>query len=102
VVSVSYEDDLRHARRVIEQVLAGEPRLLAEPTPQIAVSEMGNSSINFVVRPWVKVADYWPVRFDLTERLKVALEENGLTIPFPQQDVHIRTAVAASAGLKSA
>jgi small conductance mechanosensitive channel len=102
VVSVSYEDDLRKARRVIETVLAGEPRLLREPAAQIAVSEMGASSIDFVVRPWVKVADYWDVRFALVEKLKVTLEENGLSIPFPQHDVHIRTAVAASAALKSA
>jgi small conductance mechanosensitive channel len=102
VVSVSYDDDLRQARRVIENVLAGESRLLAEPAPQIAVSEMGSSSIDFVVRPWVKVADYWDVRFALVEKLKVTLEENGLSIPFPQHDVHIRTPAAASAALKSA
>jgi small conductance mechanosensitive channel len=103
VVSVSYSDDLRKARRVIESVLAGEPRLLREPAAQVAVSEMGPSSIDFVVRPWVNVAqyNYWDVRFALVEKLKVTLEENGLSIPFPQHDVHIRTA-AASAVLKSA
>ncbi|NLH42069.1 MAG: hypothetical protein GX448_09530, partial [Planctomycetes bacterium] len=57
--------------------------------------------INFVVRPWVKTADYWKVYWDLTEKLKVAIDDNGLTIPFPQQDVHIKTNVAASA-LRSA
>jgi small conductance mechanosensitive channel len=102
VISVSYEDDLRQARQVIENVLAGEPRLLREPVPQVAVSEMGSSSIDLVVRPWVKVADYWNVRFDLIERLKVALEENGLTIPFPQHDVHIRTGAVAGTVLEGA
>ncbi len=104
VVSVSYSDDLRKARRVIESVLAGEPRLLREPAAQVAVSEMGPSSIDFVVRPWVSVADYnyWDVRFALVEKLKVTLEENGLSIPFPQHDVHIRTTAAASAALRSA
>ena len=104
VVSVSYTDDLRKARRVIENVLATEARLLREPAPVVAVSEMAASSINLVVRPWVKVADYWDVYFALTERLKVALEENGLTIPFPQQDIYIKSvaAVSAAAAAKSA
>ncbi len=101
VVSVSYDDDLRQARRVIESVLAGEARILQEPAPQVAVSEMADSSVNFVVRPWVKVADYWDVYFALTERLKTALEENGITIPFPQQEVYVKTA-AAPAAAKSA
>lgn len=102
VVSVSYGDDLRKARRVIENVLAAETRLLREPAPVVAVSEMAASSIDLVVRPWVKVADYWNVRFDLVEKLKVSLEEHGLTIPFPQRDIHIRTSAAAAAALKSA
>jgi small conductance mechanosensitive channel len=104
VISVSYSDDLRKARRVVENVLATEARLLPEPAPVVAVSEMAASSINLVVRPWVKVADYWDVYFALTERLKVALEENGLTIPFPQQDIYIKSvaATAASAAIKSA
>ncbi len=101
VVGVSYDDDLRKARRVIESVLAGEARILPEPAPQVAVSEMADSSVNFVVRPWVKVADYWDVYFALTERLKTALEENGITIPFPQQDVNVRT-VPVAAAVKSA
>lgn len=101
-VSVSYEDDLKKARRVIENVLAGDPRILAEPAPVVAVNEMGSSSINFVVRPWVKSGDYWKVYWDLTEKLKVAIDEHGLTVPFPQQDVHIKTNVAAATALRSA
>jgi small conductance mechanosensitive channel len=90
VVSVSYDDDLKLARRVIEKVLAAEPRILPDPAPIVAVSEMADSSIDFVVRPWVKVADYWNVYWDLTEKLKVAVEENGMTIPFAQQEIYIK------------
>jgi small conductance mechanosensitive channel len=60
----------------------------------VAVSELADSSVNFVVRPWVKVADYWDVRFALTEEIKVALEAGGITIPFPQQDLHLKTPVS--------
>lgn len=101
VVSVSYGDDLQKARRVIDGVLSSDPRILADPAPVVAVHEMASSSINFVVRPWVKTADYWKVYWDLTEKLKVAIDDNGLTIPFPQQDVHIKTDVPISV-LKSA
>lgn len=101
VVSVSYDDDLKKARRVIESVLAQDKRILAQPAPAVAVSEMADSSMNFVVRPWVKVADYWDVYFDLTEKLKVACDEHGLTIPFPQQEIYIKTD-ASAANSKSA
>jgi small conductance mechanosensitive channel len=100
--SVSYEDDLRRARQVIERVLAAEPRILPDPAPVVAVKEVAESSINFAVRPWVKAQDYWPVYFDLTERLKVAIEENGMTIPFAQQEITIKTAASAAGLLKSA
>lgn len=96
-IGVSYEDDLRAARRIIEQVLAQDSRLLPEPAPVVAVSQLGDSSVNFVVRPWVRATDYWDVYFDLTEKIKVALEEGGCSIPFPQRDVHIRTGGAATA-----
>jgi len=102
VISVSYKDDLGQARRVIESVLAAESRILPDPAPTVAVSEMAASSIDFVVRPWVKADEYWPVRFDLTEKLKVTLEEHGLTIPFQQHEITIKTDAAAAALLKSA
>ena len=101
VVSVSYDDDLRKARRVIETVLAADPRILADPAPIVAVSEMADSSMDFIVRPWVKTTDYWDVYWDLTEKLKVAMDEHGLTIPFPQQEIYIKTDTPAAA-LKSA
>jgi small conductance mechanosensitive channel len=88
-IGVSYEDDLKKAKQVIESVLGADVRILRNPAPVVAVSELGNSSVNFVVRPWVKTADYWDVFFDLNAKLKIAIETNGLTMPFPQQDVHI-------------
>ncbi len=102
MASVSYEDDLRKARQVIESVLAADPRILPEPAPIVAVSEMADSSIDFVVHPWVKVDDYWPVYRDLTEKLRVAIEENGMTIPFAQQAITIKIDASADVLLKRA
>jgi small conductance mechanosensitive channel len=62
---------------------------MESPASQIAVSELADCSVNFVVRPWVKAADYWTVRFDLTRKIKEALDENGIEIPFPQRVVHM-------------
>lgn len=90
VIGVSYGDDLKKAKKVIEDVLAADERILADPAPVVAVSALADSSVNFVVRPWVKVPDYWPTYFDLTAQIKVALEAKGLTIPFPQRDVHVK------------
>jgi small conductance mechanosensitive channel len=97
VIGVSYEDDLKKAREVIEKVLAGDDRILPDPAPLVAVSELADSSVNFVVRPWVKVTDYWPTYFDLTAEIKVALEKKGITIPFPQRDVHVKNGELAAA-----
>jgi small conductance mechanosensitive channel len=90
VVGVSYEDDLKKAKQVIEEVLAGDDRVLKNPNPTVAVSELGDSSVNFVVRPWVKAADYWDAYFDITTEVKLALDAKGITIPYPQRDVHIK------------
>src|SRR4030042_744378 len=90
VIGVSYGDDIKKAKQVIEQVLAADDRILDEPAPTVAVLELADSSVNFVVRPWVKAADYWNVYFDTTARIKLSLEENDITIPFPQRDVHIK------------
>jgi small conductance mechanosensitive channel len=94
VVGVSYDDDLKKAKQVIEQVLAGDDRILADPPTTVAVSELGDSSVNFVVRPWVKSADYWAVYFAFTENVKLALDKNGITIPYPQRDIHMKSTVA--------
>jgi len=90
-IGISYDDDIKKAKQVIEGVLAADARILKTPAPTVAVSELADSSVNFVVRPWVKSADYWDVYFDTTAKLKTSLESNGLTIPFPQHDINIRT-----------
>jgi len=90
VIGVSYDDDLKKAQQVIEEVLASDDRVLKVPPAAVAVSELADSSVNFAVRPWVKGSDYWDVYFDLTEKLKVAFDKSGLTIPFPQQEIHIK------------
>lgn len=89
VIGVAYGDDLGKATQVINDVIAKEARVLAEPAPTVAVSELGDSSVNFVVRPWVKGSDYWPTRFDLTRAIKEGLEAGGCSIPFPQRDLHV-------------
>ena len=95
VMGVSYDDDLKKARQVIESILQADNRILADPAYTVAVSELADSSVNFVVRPWVKGSDYWSVYFDLTEKLKVELEANGLSIPYPQRDVHMYNTASA-------
>ncbi|MCP3960592.1 MAG: mechanosensitive ion channel [bacterium] len=80
---------LREARRIIEDVLSADERILADPAPDVAVSELADSSVNFVVRPWVRAGDFWAVKFAVTEAIKLAFDEQGVSIPFPQMDVHI-------------
>lgn len=89
VVGCSYNDPLREVRALLEEVVAAEPRVLKDPAPVIAVSEMAESSVNFVVRPWVVGADFHAVKFALTERIKLGFDERGLTIPFPSRDVFV-------------
>lgn len=86
---VGYGDDIDKVKSVIGQVLAEDARILAEPAPVIGLVSLGDSSVNFVVRPWVASADYWPVLFDLNERMKKRFDAEGISIPFPQRDVHI-------------
>lgn len=89
MVGISYQDDIDRAKSVIKSILDAESRLLDDPEPVIAVSELGDSSVNLVVRPWVKTSEYWPVKFDLLEKIKTTLDQEGITIPFPQMDVHM-------------
>jgi len=89
VVGVSYDDDLDKVRKTLEELIAAEDRILAEPAAMIAVSALADSSVNFVVRPWVNSADYWGVMFDLTEAIKKRFDKEGISFPFPQQDVHL-------------
>ena len=89
VVGVSYDDDLDKVRATIQELIDAEERILEDPAPTIAVSALADSSVNFVVRPWVKTADYWGVMFDLTEAIKKRFDDEGISFPFPQQDVHL-------------
>lgn len=86
---VSYSDDIDHVKAVIGDVLSQDERILAEPAPVVGLMSLGDSSVNFVVRPWVKSEDYWAVLFDLNERMKKRFDAEGISIPFPQRDVHI-------------
>lgn len=98
VFAVSYEDDLRKARELLQRIVEADPRVLAEPAPDIVVGELTNSSVNFFVRPWVKTADYWPVKFEITEKAKLAFDDQGITIPYPQIEVHMQPDGAKSQG----
>ena len=89
VVGVSYDDDLDKVRNTLESLVAAEDRILADPACTIAVSELADSSVNFVLRPWVNTSDYWGVKFDLTEAIKKRFDNEGISFPFPQQDVHL-------------
>jgi len=89
VFGISYTDNIKIAKEALEKVVAQDERILKEPKPVVAVAELGDSSVNLVCRPWVKPNQYWDVLFDITEAGKIALEEAGITIPFPQRDVHL-------------
>ncbi|MFC1709239.1 mechanosensitive ion channel family protein [Candidatus Omnitrophota bacterium] len=89
VFGISYTDDMKKAKDVLMQVVTSDSRVLKEPAPVVAVSELGDSSVNLVCRPWVKPTDYWAVYFATVERGKEELEKAGITIPFPQRDVHL-------------
>ncbi len=89
VVGISYSDDIAQTRNILKGLAEADSRILTDPAPTIAVAELADSSVNLVFRPWVKTGDYWDVRFDLTEKIKNSLDEAGISIPFPQQDVHL-------------
>ncbi len=86
---IAYDDDIKKAKDVLLKVAADDKRVLKDPATVVAVSELGDSSVNLVCRPWCKPADYWDVYFSILEEGKVALEAAGITIPFPQRDVHM-------------
>lgn len=94
VIGVSYDDDLDKVRATLEELIAADDRVLAEPAHKIAVSELADSSVNFIVRPWVKSEDYWGVMFDMTEAIKKRFDADGISFPYPQQDVHLYKASA--------
>jgi len=89
VASAGYGDDIDKVKKVLSDILAKDERILKDPSPTIGVLELADSSINFAVRPWVKTSDYWDVFFALQETIKKRFDAEGISIPFPQQDVHI-------------
>ncbi|NOY12176.1 MAG: mechanosensitive ion channel [Deltaproteobacteria bacterium] len=95
VIGVGYNDDLKKVRSVLEAILNQEERVLPEPEPTIGLLELGDSSVNFAVRPWVKTADYGSTRFALQEEIKLRFDDEGISIPFPQRDLHIFNEAAA-------
>ena len=89
VFGIGYDDDIAKAQGVLEEVVRSHPLVLAEPEPTIKVHELGDSSVNFICRPWTKTADYWTVHWDITRSVKERFDAAGITIPFPQRDVHV-------------
>jgi small conductance mechanosensitive channel len=89
VFGISYGDDIKKAKETLVRLVNTDDRILQDPAPVVAVSELGDSSVNFVVRPWVKTADYWDVYFSLTEKVKLTFDAENISIPFPQRDVHM-------------
>lgn len=86
---ISYDDNMKTAKDILMKIVTSDERVLKDPAPVVAVSELADSSVNLVCRPWTKPGDYWGVRFDTIEKAKTELEAAGITIPYPQQDVHL-------------
>ena len=89
VFGIGYEDDIDKARNVISEIIAGDSRVLKDPAPMVAVSELADSSVNFVARAWTSADDYWGFYFDTTEKVKKQFDAGGISIPYPQRDIHV-------------
>jgi len=89
VFGIGYDDDLKLAKQTLQEIIDADSRILKEPASFIGVGELGDSSVNFTVRTWVKSADYWGVHFDTLEKVKLTFDEKGISIPYPTMDVHV-------------
>jgi len=89
VFGIGYEDDIDKARKLIQGIIAEDNRVLKDPAPMVAVSELADSSVNFVARAWTSADDYWGFFFDTTEKVKKQFDAGGISIPYPQRDVHV-------------
>ena len=89
VFGVSYADDVPKVKAVLQGIADADPRVLRSPAPQILLSELADSSVNYIMRVWIKSGDYWPFKFETTEKVKLEFDKEGITIPFPQRDVHL-------------
>lgn len=97
VFGIGYGDDMKKARDIIASVVAADERVLKEPQLLIAVGELAACSVNIYVRPWVRAEDFWDVKFALTENIKQAFDDNGITIPFPQMDIRLNRQIIKEA-----
>ncbi|MBT2968541.1 MAG: mechanosensitive ion channel [Candidatus Thiodiazotropha sp. (ex Ctena orbiculata)] len=95
VIGIGYEDDIKKARDLIKQVLVADNTILKDPEPTIMLLELGESSVDFAVRPWVKSGDYWTTRAALLEAIKTTFDAQGISIPYPQRDIHMIQEAAA-------
>jgi small conductance mechanosensitive channel len=98
VFGIGYGDDADKAREIMERIITDHPLTLDDPAPVVRLHELGDSSVNFICRPWVNTADYWSVFWDVTRQVKKEFDANGISIPFPQRDVHIFNAPAPESG----
>ncbi|WP_457575503.1 mechanosensitive ion channel family protein [Desulfomarina sp.] len=89
-IGIGYDDDITQAKEVLKNLVEADSRILKDPPPAIGVVELADSSVNLIVRPWVKTDDYWDVRLDLTEKIKLTFDREGISFPYPQQEVHMR------------
>lgn len=89
VIGIGYGDDIKKARDIITDVLAANDKILKDPAATVMLLELGSSSVDFAVRPWVKSGDYWTTRADVLEAIKSAFDREGVSIPYPQQDIHL-------------
>jgi small conductance mechanosensitive channel len=88
-VGIGYDDDIKQAKDTLEELVRADSRILDDPAPVIAVADLGASSVDIIVRPWVKTGDYWDVRLDLIEKIKFTFDNKGISFPYPQHDVHL-------------
>jgi small conductance mechanosensitive channel len=88
VFGIGYDDDLLKAKDIIKKILSEDERILADPAPAVVVGELADSSVNFNVRPWCKTSDYWGVYSDVHEKIKLTFDAEGISIPYPQMDIH--------------
>lgn len=86
---IGYGDDLKLAKSTLEEIMQADDRVLSDPAPFVGVSELGDSSVNFVFRPWVRSEDYWDVYFEMMEKVKLTFDAKGISIPYPQMDIHL-------------
>jgi small conductance mechanosensitive channel len=95
VIGIGYGDDIKKTREIIKAILDANECVLKDPAPTVMLLELGESSVDFAVRPWVKAADYWTTRADLLETIKTRFDQEGINIPYPQRDVHLFQETAA-------